>query len=48
MSGAAANLWIFEEACRSGLSPRKVTEQIVAGGVEERYAVFAPREQRIA
>ncbi len=48
MSPAAANLWISQEAHRSGLSMRRVAEQIVAGEIAERDAVFTPRRQRIA
>lgn len=48
MSADAANLWISQEARRSGVSLRRVAELIVAGEIAERDAVFAPRQQRIA
>jgi GAF domain-containing protein len=48
LSEGAANLWISQEARRSGLSPRRVAEQIVAGEIAERDAVFEPHQRRIA
>jgi hypothetical protein len=48
LSEGAAKLWISQEARRSGVTPRRIAEQIVAGERAERDAVFAPRRQRIA
>lgn len=48
MGQAAAHLWIFQEARRSGVSVRAVAAQIIAAEIAEREATFRRWPRRLA